>query len=64
MKKSWVEKFGRGCKIGTMPAVVRVHGKSVVEAGRYIEIQECEGDKWHQVLVTEVHPDGYFKANR
>lgn len=63
-KLTWLEKYGRPCKIGTIPALVRVHGKSVVEAGRYILIMECEGDKWHDVLVTEVHANGYFKASR
>lgn len=63
-KQTWLEKHGRPCKIGTIPAIVRVNGKSVVEPGRYIEIKECEGDKWHYVLVTQVHPDGYFKADR
>lgn len=63
-KRTWLEKHGRSCKIGTVPSVVRVHGGDVLAPGRYVRIQECENDKWHDVLVTAVHEDGYFKANR
>lgn len=47
-----------------MPAVVRVHGKDKIIPGSYVRIQECENDKWHEVYVIEVHPDGYFRADR
>ena len=59
----WLEK-ARPCKLGTIPAVVRVRAKSRVEVGRWIAVQEMPGQRWHKVLVTEVHPDGHFKADR
>jgi len=62
--KTWLEKYGKPCKLGTIPAVVRVHGKDKVTIGGWVRVQECENDKWKSVLVTEVHDDGYFKADR
>jgi len=52
------------CKLGTVPALVHIDGRSRVAVGRYIRVQEARGGKWSQVYVTEVHPDGHFKANR
>lgn len=63
-KMTWLQKHGKPCKLGTVPAVVQVHKADRVEVGRYVRIKECEGDWWHKVLVTQVHPDGYFKADR
>lgn len=54
----------KSCKIGTMPAVARVHGKDKIEVGKWIRIQERQGDKWHSVLVRRVEPDGFFQADR
>jgi hypothetical protein len=56
--------FSRSCKLGTMPALVRVHGRDKIEVGSRIRIQECWGDNWHTVRVTKVNPDGYFFADR
>jgi hypothetical protein len=54
----------KSCKIGTMPAYARVHGKDKIEVGNWIRIKECPGDEWHRVLVRQVNPDGYFQADR
>jgi hypothetical protein len=56
--------FSVSCKLGTMPALVRVHGRDRIEAGRAIRVQECVGDRWHHVYVTKVNDDGYFFADR
>ncbi len=52
------------CKIGTIPAVVRVHGKDKIVVGEWIRIQETENGRWERVLVQRVNPDGYFQADR
>lgn len=57
------------CKIGTHPARARVHGRDVIEPGKWIRIQECTGDRWHSVRVTRVdrneeHAVMYFMADR
>lgn len=55
---------GQPCKIGTQPALVRVDGRSKVEVGRWVRIQEHVNGKWQQVLVRRVDPNGYFQADR
>lgn len=52
------------CKLGTVPAVVRLHGADTVEAGRIVRVQEAPGAKWEAVLVHDVSTDGHFKAER
>lgn len=64
MAETWLEKHGRPCKLGTIPAVVRVHGRDKVEPNRTVRIQECENDKWHAVFVRTVYDNGYFFADR
>ncbi len=54
----------RPCKIGTVPTVVRVHGRDRIEPGRWIRIREAEGGPWVRVLVDRVDPDGHFFASR
>lgn len=65
MSERWYRRRLIPCKIGTVPAVVRVHGRDRIEPGRYIRIQEAEGGPWVQVLVDRVNPDdGHFFAKR
>ena len=52
------------CKLGTMPALVIIHGADEVIVGRRIRIKESDRDRWHRVRVTKVNPDGYFFADR
>lgn len=52
------------CKLGTVPAIVRLDGRSRLAVGRYVRVQECVGGKWSHVYVTEVQPNGYFNADR
>lgn len=54
----------RSCKIGTVPALVVVHGKDKVAPGNAIRIKEGRGAKWTRVYVETVNPDGYFVASR
>lgn len=62
-RKKWLEK-ARPCKLGTIPALVRLDGRSRLEVGRWVRVQEHENGKWAQVQVTRVDPDGYFMASR
>jgi hypothetical protein len=59
----WLDK-ARPCKLGTVPTLVHLHGSDRLEVGKRVRIKEREGDRWHRVLVTAVHLDGYFKADR
>lgn len=59
----WIEKTVP-CKIGTIPTLARLHGKSVLKVGNWIKIQEMENGPWNDVLVTRVDADGYFMADR
>jgi len=58
------ERFNVSCKLGTIPALVRVHGRDKIEVGKPVRIQEMPGDRWHHVYVTRINPDGYFFADR
>lgn len=58
------DRFDSACKIGTVPKVVRVHGRDQIQVGKWVRIQECAGDRWHAVLVTKVNDDGYWFADR
>lgn len=66
MRQTWTEKHGRPCKLGTMPAVVQLHGRDApgLRVGRWVRVREVEGGKWSSVYVREVRPDGYFQADR
>lgn len=61
---SWTERYGKPCKIGTIPMIVQVHGNSKMTVGSHISIRYAENGRWEQVLVTRVDPDGYFMADR
>lgn len=56
------------CKIGTIPALVYVHGRDLkrIAPGKRIRVREQQGQDWMQVLVTSVSTDGsgYFFADR
>lgn len=54
----------RPAKLGTVPALVIVHGSDPVEVGRWVRIKERDGDRWHRVRVTGVNDDGHFFADR
>lgn len=47
---------GTPCKIGTQPAIVRLHGRDAkyMLVGWSVRIQESRGDKWHRVYVTSL----------
>lgn len=59
----WLDK-ARPCKLGTMPALVHVHGRDKIAIGSCVRVQEIEGGRWNRVLITAVHIGGYFKADR
>ena len=59
-----MDKFTAPCKLGTVPALVWVHGKDQIEVGKWVRIKECEGDTWHSVFVDKINEDGYFFASR
>jgi hypothetical protein len=59
----WIEKCSP-CKIGTIPKLLQVHGGDKVAVGKYIRVKYAEGGRWEKVLVTEVHDNGYFKADK
>lgn len=61
--KRWIET-ARPAKIGTMPMLVRVDGRSALEVGRWIKVQYAENGKWESVLVTKISPDGHFFADK
>lgn len=63
MDKDWISK-ARPCKLGTMPALVRLDGRSSLEVGKRVRVQETENGHWNSVLVTRLDPDGYFMADR
>lgn len=56
--------FTHACKIGTVPALVVVHGRDRIAPGRWIRIKEKQGADWTKVLVRTVQPDGHFQADR
>lgn len=61
------EKFletARPCKIGTVPAIVQLDGRSRLAVGKCVRVREAVGAKWTRVYVTDVQPDGYFMADR
>lgn len=59
----WMDT-ARGCKIGTIPMVVHVHGKDAVKVGRWVRVRYMPGGRWEKVLVTKTEADGYFMADR
>ena len=61
--KRWIEK-ARPCKLGTIPFLVHLDGRSRLEVGKWVRIQEAENGHWLRVLVTRVDPNGYFMANK
>lgn len=56
----------RPCKLGTMPALVVVHGRDVgkIAPGGMIRVRERDGAPWQLVTVRSVNADGYFQADR
>ena len=59
----WVDG-ARPCKLGTMPALVRLDKRSTLAVGKWVLVQESENAKWSRVFVTRVDPDGDFMADR
>lgn len=61
--------FFTACKIGTVPKLVWVHEDDEIDVGKTVRVYlntKGKPDKntrdWEEVLVDEVHDDGYFKA--
>jgi len=51
------------CKIGTIPALVNVHGKDKVKVGEAIRVRDAiPGSEWFRVKVDKINPGGYFFA--
>lgn len=63
--RKWLEA-AIPCKLGTVPAVVHVHGsdRKRLAVGTWVRIRERVGAPWQKVLVTRVDGDGYFMADR
>jgi hypothetical protein len=59
----WLDKC-TPCKIGTIPMLVRVDGRSSPKVGKWLRVQYDENGKWESVLVRRVDADGYFMADR
>lgn len=52
------------CKLGTVPYVIyAIDKRTPLEPGRVVRIKKMRGGKWETVLIREVWPDGYFKAD-
>lgn len=67
MRQTAQERFyaqAKSCKLGTMPALVIVHGRDKIEPGRTIRVKESVGARWTHVYVQRVEDDGYFQADR
>lgn len=62
----WHDRDLTPMKIGTVPCVALIHGtdKKAMRQGSIIRIKECEGDRWHTVMVDEVRPCGTVVASR
>ena len=48
------------CKVGTIPMMVRVHGKTPVRPNARIKFQDVENGKWRTGIVSSVSHDGHF----
>lgn len=57
-------RYDVSCKLGTVPALVRVHGRDTIAIGNVIRVKEGVGHKWIAVRVTDINDDGYFFADR
>lgn len=64
MSKDWFYNDLTSCKIGTIPALVLIHKSDKVQIGSYVRVKECEGDKWHRLLITNINEDGYIFFTR
>lgn len=62
-KLNWIET-ARPCKLGTIPYLVHLDGRSRLKVGRRVRVQDAYNGKWFFVLVTRVDPDGYFMADK
>lgn len=55
-----------GCKIGTQPWLVYLHGSDArrMAVGKRVRVRRHINAEWQHVLVTRVDPDGYFMADQ
>lgn len=60
---AWLEK-AVGCKIGTVPMVVHVHGKDAMRVGNWIRVKMRQGANWQRVYVNRIDADGHFQADQ
>jgi hypothetical protein len=56
------------CKIGTIPALVKVWRNQKPQVGKKLKVREVKHGElskhWTYVFVDAVNPDGYFFASR
>ena len=52
------------CKLGTIPYLVHIDGRSKFEVGKWVRVQDRENGDWFRVLVTRINSDGYFMADK
>jgi hypothetical protein len=64
--RGWHSNVLTPMKLGTVPCCVLIHGtdRKRMAPGKWIRIKECEGDRWHAVLVTEINETGHVFASR
>lgn len=62
-REKWLEA-AVPCKIGTVPAVVQVHGSDRLVVGKRIRIKRRFNGKWQMVTVNRIDPSGYFQADQ
>jgi hypothetical protein len=62
----WYDRPLTRMKLGTIPALVLVHGadRKRMAAGVSVRIKEREGDRWKRVTVDRVADDGYVFASQ
>ena len=52
------------CKIGTIPASVRVYGRCKIALDKWIRVKLRGEYEWIFVYVDKINDDGYFFASR
>lgn len=65
-RKNWFDNPLTPMKIGTIPALVLVHGtdRERMTPGNWVRVKECEGGKWSRVLIDNINANGDIFASR
>ena len=62
----WFSQDLTPIKLGTIPALVLIHGSDKIrlKVGQWIRIKEHQGDKWHKVFIDQINEGGTIFATR